>query len=178
MYWATRSGLNESSARANELELAFVMRDVARRINAGQVCFQPVVHLDGVFLELEAPAGQRPQIGFEADQGNDGVDVEMGILVCPIIKDRHTGHAHIAVDIAHFLVRQHFDLATFHRFTQQFHRVRVRAEPVAAVNQNQALGFSLEIQHPVDSRIATTHNQHLFAVVFGRILDVICHTLA
>jgi hypothetical protein len=54
-----------AEAGGDEFELAFVVRDVAGGVDAGQVGLEAVVDLDGVALEFETPVPMGPRSGLK-----------------------------------------------------------------------------------------------------------------
>src|SRR5687768_7574734 len=57
-----------AESRRDQLQLAFVMRDVTRCIHARQVRLEQMIDLDRVAVQLQPPRCDGPEIGLEADQ--------------------------------------------------------------------------------------------------------------
>jgi hypothetical protein len=82
------------------------------------------------------------------------------------------------VDGAHFAVREQFDVAGLDGLAHELHGVRVGAEALAAVDDDEPLGRVLEVEHPVDGGIAAADDEHALAGVACGILDVVLDALA
>src|SRR5690606_41081133 len=102
-------------------------------------------------------------------------DLERLLLAGPVVEDRRCAHALVAVDLPHLTVRVELDLPLLHRFPEQRHGVRVRAEALAPVDQDEALHTILEVERSVHRRVAAADDEDAFPVVLRRVLDVIAH---
>src|SRR5690606_38001796 len=76
-----------AEARGDELELGLVRDDVSRGVDTGDVGLHRGADLDAVLLELDAPAGDGPEVRLEADERENGVDLEGELLVRAVVED-------------------------------------------------------------------------------------------
>src|SRR5690606_39427495 len=104
-----------------------------------------------------------------------GDDLALLLRAIPVVKVRSCTHALIAVDHPHLTWRVEHDLPLRHRFPEQRHGLRVRAEALAPVDQDEALHTILEVERPVHRRVAAADDEDAFPVVLRRVLDVIAH---
>src|SRR5690606_27620115 len=167
-----------TKAGGDELELALVVDDVAGCVDARQVRLESLIDADAIALEIEAPVCDGAEVGLEADEREHGVDVERLFLLRLVVEDGDACDTRVAVDAAHFAEREQLDLAFGDGLLHQLHRVRVCAEPVASMDDDETRRGVLEIEHPVDCGIAAADNEYALAGVACGIPDVVLDALA
>src|SRR5690606_39586206 len=116
-----------------------LVRDVVSRgVDTVDVGLHRGAELDAVLLELDAPAGDGPEVRLEADERENGVDLEGELLVRAVVEDGDGANAVVAVDLAHLLVREQLDLSGLDGRAQLPHGVGVGSEAFAAVDEDEA----------------------------------------
>jgi hypothetical protein len=96
-----------AEAGGDQLELAVVTGHVTGGEDVGEIGLHEAVDPDGVAAELEAPGGHGSKVGLEADEGEDGVDLERGLLVGAVVEDGDArDDALVAVDGADLTVQE------------------------------------------------------------------------
>src|SRR5690625_7316218 len=81
------------------------------------------------------------------------------------------------MNLSDLTVGEELDLALIDRLVEEFHRVRVRPEPLPAVDQDQTLGQILEAERPIDGGVAPPDDQYPLALVDRGVSYMVGHPL-
>src|SRR5690606_16039452 len=125
-----------AEARRDELELALVRGDVARRINAGPTRFHAAIDHDFILLEREPPLAQRAEIADIAEHGQHHIADNLDRFLRLDILERDAAHD-LAIEGVYGLKlveRVHGHVLAGGSGRLDFcYRCRVRTESVAAM---------------------------------------------
>ncbi|MCY1231998.1 hypothetical protein D9M72_444650 [compost metagenome] len=165
-------------ARQDQLLLAGVGVDVAHREDARDIGLELLgVHLDLLALQVQAPFGDRAQLGRQAEEHQQvihrhaaGHAVGAGHLDL----GEHAVLLFIAPDLADHEL--HFQLLA--QFLHLGDRGGRGAEAVAAVNHHHRLGLADQVQRPVQRRITAADDHQVAAMEAARVLDAVEQLLA
>src|SRR5207245_8245632 len=135
-------------AGGDQLELAGVGRDVARREHTGDVRLHGLGYLDLALLDVQAPLGNRPERGDEAELRNHAVDGDALLFLSFVVDDGHGLDRVAAVD--RFQLPEGAQLHSPRRaqLVDLAHRRRVSPEAVASVDHEYETGDPLQVDRP------------------------------
>src|SRR5437773_2776814 len=144
-------------AGGDQLELAGVGRDVARREHTGDVRLHGLGYLDLALLDVQAPLGNRPERGDEAQLRNHAVDGDAVLFLSFVVEDGHGLDRVAAVDRLQLPEGAELHFPRRAQLVHLAHRRRVSPETVAPMDHQDEPGDPLEVHRPIESRIPAAH---------------------
>src|SRR6185369_14659523 len=140
----------------DELQLARVADEVAGREHARQVRLHLLAHLERVALDREPPGLEGPKIGDEAEVHDHVVHRHRGLFLVAVVVDDRALDLAVALERLELVERHHAAAGGVELVDAVF----MSAELVAPMDERQLRGERLQVQRPVDRRVAAAQQQH------------------
>ena len=166
-----------AEADGDQGDLAVIAGDVAGGVDARQIGLHLRRHLDLLLvLELQAPLGDRSQVGDEAELEDRRVDGDPRALLGGGVLDLESFESTAAEGVAHFAGRVDHHLALLGEPSHFVDRRLEAAELGAAVDQvDRQLAGVLQVHRPVERRAPAAQDRHPQPAVDRLLLDEVAH---
>jgi hypothetical protein len=157
-------GAGFAEAGGDELELAGISGGVAGGVDTRTAAAHRRIHRDGDAMQLYLPIAQRAGGTFETDVDQNRIHIERLLVFASIVIDNDL------LDMP--LARNGFELVESEdvhgRVMQFFDRSLVSSKRIAAMDERDGIGDTVERVGPIDGTIAAADDEEIFAAeIFG-----------